>query len=407
MLRDSSASIDDPSIVPYDAPMEWMELDRRLRDYGRQRSALDAAESFDLVRAEDIRVYLNFGCAHHYEYMERVFGLGPHAARERMRVARALVSLPATGMKLATGELTFSAVRELTRVAIPDTEAAWLAAMEGKSLCEVEELVAGHVRGDLPDDPTTPDLRPRKLGLELPPEVYALWRQARAALATERGSEITEADFVETMCRRVLEPGSGAEGPAQQIAYKQCPDCKRVTQNGAGREIEVSAEVFERAACDATRLGSLDAAVPARATTTVTPRIREQIFARDGHLCRVPGCRSARNLTIHHIIEQAAGGPHALWNLILLCSGHHAALHARLLSVTGRAPYDVHFRWIYAPPIPAGLDPESRARARREQGAAVMQSLAEAPPASDDSWMERIERRHLTPPRRARARAAR
>ena len=161
--------------------------------------------------------------------------------------------------------------------------------------------------------------------------------------------------------------------------------------------------MFERAACDATRLGSLDAAVPARTTTTVTPRIREQIFARDGHLCRVPGCRSARNLTIHHIIEQAAGGPHALWNLILLCSGHHTALHARLLSVTGRAPYNVHFRWTYAPPIPAGLDPESRDRARREQGVAVMQSLAEAPPTSDDSWMERIERRRLTPPRRARA----
>ena len=121
------------------------------------------------------------------------------------------------------------------------------------------------------------------------------------------------------MCRRVLEPGSGAERPAHQIAYKQCPDCKRVTQNGAGREIEVSAEVFERAACDATLLGSLDAAVPERTTTTVTPRIREQIYARDGYQCRVPGCRSARNLNIHHIIEQAAGGRHALWNLILLC----------------------------------------------------------------------------------------
>ena len=75
--------------------------------------------------------------------------------------------------------------------------------------------------------------------------------------------------------------------------------------------------------------------------------------------------------------------------------------------MTGRAPYAVHFRWTYAAPIPAGLDPESRARARREQGAAVMKSLAELPPSSDDSWMDRIERRRLTPPRRARARTAR
>ena len=34
----------------------------------------------------------------------------------------------------------------------------------------------------------------------------------------------------------------------------------------------------------------------------------------------VPGCRSARNLDIHHIVEQARGGTHELWNLTLLCS---------------------------------------------------------------------------------------
>jgi hypothetical protein len=70
----------------------------------------------------------------------------------------------------------------------------------------------------------------------------------------------------------------------------------------------------------------------------VSPRLREQVFARDGHRCQIPGCRSSRNLEIHHIIEQALGGPHEMWNLTTLCCGHHAARHEDLLEITGRAP---------------------------------------------------------------------
>src|SRR6185503_11897709 len=113
-----------------------------------------------------------------------------------------------------------------------------------------------------------PDLKARVIRLELPPEVYALWRQARMVIAEERSSEVGDADVIETLCRAVITPGTGASGPAHQIAYQQCPDCRRVTQNGAGRPIDVAPEVFERASCDARTLGSLDAAVAERATTT-------------------------------------------------------------------------------------------------------------------------------------------
>jgi hypothetical protein len=292
--------------------------------------------------------------------MERVLGYGPHAARERMRVARALVQLPETSAALARGLLSYSAVRELTRVAIAETEVEWLAKVETLAANQVERLVAHHRPGDRPDDPEDPDLRPRKLRLELPPEVHALWRQARLIVATQRGGEISDADFLETLCRAVIAPGSGAEGPAHQIAYQQCRDCRRVTQNGAGREIDIPVDVVERAVCDATDLGSLDAATPERATTTVTPRIREQVFARDHHCCTVPGCRSARNLEIHHIVEQAKGGKHQLWNVTLICSGHHAALHRGLLEISGRAPWGIECRWVYGEPLPPDLDAEAR-----------------------------------------------
>jgi hypothetical protein len=252
--------------------------------------------------------------------MERILGYRPHTARERMRVARALVRLPETTAALARGELSHSAARELTRVATSDTETAWLERAKGLVVTQIEKLVAHHQPGDHPDDPTRPDLRPRAVRLELPPEVYALWREARKVLADERGSEIGDADVMEVLCRAVLAPGPGAHGPAHQIAYQQCPDCRRATQNGAGRQIDVPPEVFERAACDARNLGSLDAPAPERATSTVTPRVREQVFARDQYRCTVPGCRSGRNLDVHHIEFQSEGGGHEISNLTLLCS---------------------------------------------------------------------------------------
>jgi hypothetical protein len=169
-----------------------------------------------------------------------------------------------------------------------------------------------------------------------------------------------------------------------QIAYQQCPDCRRATQNGAGREIDIEPEKFDRASCDARSLGSLDAATPERATTTVTPRIREQVFARDHHRCSLPGCRSARNLEVHHIIEQARGGTHDLSNLCLLCTGHHSALHAGLLTIRGRAPYEIELCWTYAPPLPLGLTTEARqALVAQRLSDALARVMPPEPVASD------------------------
>jgi hypothetical protein len=369
---------------------EHRAVHRRLCEYARHRSALDAAEALDLVRAEQFKLYALHACASHYEYMERILGYGPHAARERMRVARALVRLPETTAALARGELSYSAVRELTRVATDETEAAWLDRAKGLVVNQIERLVASHQVGDLPDDPPSPNLKARVVRLELPPEVYALWRQARMVVAEERGTELGDADFVETLCRAAIAPGTGATGPAHQIAYQQCSDCRRTTQNGAGRQIDVAPEVFERASCDARNLGSLDASSPERATSTVTPRTREQVFARDHHRCTVPGCRSGRNLDIHHIEFKSHGGGHELSNVTLLCSGHHSALHAGLLTMKGQAPHRIEFRWVYRPPIPVGLDPAAREALVIQQIEEIFEEIDRSP-RNERSDLDRAE----------------
>jgi hypothetical protein len=70
------------------------------------------------------------------------------AARERVRVARALGSLPQRAGALARGELSYAKVRALTRVAAPETEERLLAVGRAGTACHVERIVRGWRRVD-------------------------------------------------------------------------------------------------------------------------------------------------------------------------------------------------------------------------------------------------------------------
>ena len=344
----------------------WDDLDRRLRVVAEARGALDAREAELLREAEELQLWRAYGYTGMLEYMERAMGYSPHTAVERLRVARALVELPLIAEALEQGEIKHSAVRELTRVASSDTEAEWLGAVRGKSLREIEPLVAGRKHGSRPTDPPEPSLRRCRLTLELRPETYEMFRQAQAVLAEVHGHRLSPEELIVAMCRVVLEPmpatGQGDQGeqgdqgvqdsqgsqgnqgggrpgrPAYQLAIKTCPDCKRSWQYGGGRDIEVGATAVERARCDAEHIGSLDDETPARKTTTVTRRVREHVFARDGYACTVPGCRRVTGLDLHHIRFQEHGGGHEPSNIVLTCNLHHAAVHLGKLTITGRAP---------------------------------------------------------------------
>src|SRR5262245_25657110 len=103
---------------------DWRVVDRELRAIAKQRAALDATEARWLREAERLQIWRPLGMVNALDYMERVLGYTPHAARERLRVASALAELPAIDASFAQGELSFSTVRELTRVATADTDRA-------------------------------------------------------------------------------------------------------------------------------------------------------------------------------------------------------------------------------------------------------------------------------------------
>src|SRR5437763_14706070 len=170
----------------------------RLGDEIAELSAhLEAATArlLDLIREFDARGGWNSGFSSCAAWLSWRVGLDLGAARERVRVARALATLPRLAQALARGELSYAKVRALTRVATPETEERLLAVGRAGTACHVERIVRGWRRVDriaearesarqhasralhvYPDADGTVILRGR-----LTPDVGALLMQALAA----------------------------------------------------------------------------------------------------------------------------------------------------------------------------------------------------------------------------------
>src|SRR2546427_10009404 len=123
----------------------------RLGDQIAELSAhLEAATArlLDLIREFDERGGWNTGFSSCAAWLSWRVGLDLGAARERVRVARALATLPRLAQALACGELSYAKVRALTRVATPETEERLLAVGRAGTAEHVERIVRGWRRGD-------------------------------------------------------------------------------------------------------------------------------------------------------------------------------------------------------------------------------------------------------------------
>ena len=337
-IRDNRAAL-EPASEHHGQP-DWRTVDGALRAIRNRRAALDAEEMYWLREAEALQIWRPLGMVSAIDYLERVLGYAPRTAQDRLRVARALGSLPQLSTALADGRLPFSAIRELTRVTTPATEAAWVAAATGKNLRQIEELVADHRQGDNPDDPPDPEARTHNVRFELAAETFALLRQARMVVNDEHGRNVSDDTFVAALCGAALEgaPASEPTGRAKfQIALTVCRRCQQGWQEGAGAQVTVDAAVVDRAHCDAQHIGSIDGPAPERAYQDIPPSVARFVWRRDGGRCRVDGCRSSRGLELHHVIHRADGGTHDPCNVVLCCSSCHQAHHAGLLTMSGTA----------------------------------------------------------------------
>jgi len=130
--------------------MDTLALDRLGDEIADLSAHLDAATArlLDLIREFDAREGWNTGFRSCAAWLSWRVGLDLGAARERVRVARALGTLPQLARALARGELSYAKVRALTRVATPETEEQLLAVGRAGTADHVERIVRGWRRVD-------------------------------------------------------------------------------------------------------------------------------------------------------------------------------------------------------------------------------------------------------------------
>ena len=395
------------------------ELDRLGDEIAELSAHLEAATGrlLDLIRASDARGGWNTGFRSCAAWLAWRVGLELGAARERVRVARALGALPGLAEALARGELSYAKVRALTRVATPATEARLLAVGRAGTAAHVERIVRGWRRVDrkaeareaarqhagralhvYQDEDGMVVLRGR-----LAPEVGALLlraldaaretlyqrRRATGAIppTTDPAAEAPtrtqqQADalalLAETALHHELDPG--APGDRYQVVVHVdaavLADPDQPGQSVLEEGPHVSAETSRRLACDASRVvmrhdedGHV-VEIGAR-TRTIPPALRRALHHRD-RSCRFPGCH-VRAGQGHHVRHWAQGGPTTLSNLALLCRRHHRAVHEDGYQVA-RGPEGVlQFRRPDGRPLPevpppatVPADPVAALRARHQ-----------------------------------------
>jgi len=171
---------------------DWRAAHEALRRLARRRAGLDFEEGKWLLAAQRAGVHARLGYGSFFEYIERLFGYSPRLTHDKLRVAGALEGLPQLAQALREGAATWSSVRELTRVAIPETERAWLDAASGRTAHEVERFANA----------------PRRREGVKRSKCQQLWRRWRAA--TRKSFRVwarpTAPTWVDTLTRVELRP---------------------------------------------------------------------------------------------------------------------------------------------------------------------------------------------------------
>jgi hypothetical protein len=253
----SACSIDNLDHPTATGQLDWERAHVELLELARNQAALDTQIGRWLLYASRAATHAWLGYASIGEYAGRLFGFTRRQTQERLRVAEALEQLPTLASALELGQLCWSAVRELTRVATPETEAEWVAAAHGRSAHQVEAMVAGHARGDQPRDPANSANLRRVLRFELSAEAYATVQEALTLTRRRTGGRLDDEQALLMMSRQVLGGPSDDGRSSYQIAISVCPSCERGFQHARGELVELGAAAMEKARCDAQDIGSV------------------------------------------------------------------------------------------------------------------------------------------------------
>ena len=323
-------------------------------------------------------------------------GLDIRAAHEKVRVARALERFPVIAAAMASGRLSYSKVRAITRIATPESEQALVDMALAGTTNHVERIVSCYRRA-APVAAEREQVQHDRRGLfhnieadgsvtitvRLPAEAATTVLSAieylvapsvpepdgtRQPLSARRADALV--DLAIAGHTATGKPGSAT----RYLAHLHLSETALAGGDGRceihghadamDQPIGISIDTALRMLCDA----DIDIVLPNEDGHTnhaghrqgiVRGLRRRQVEQRDEHRCQIPGCTRRGHLEVHHIKHRAHNGNNALPNLTMLCRFHHHRLHEGGWTATrtpdGLELHDPHGRRICSrPPVTTG-----------------------------------------------------
>ncbi len=337
-----------------------------------------------MVREFDIRqgwrAYQFNNCA---EWLNMKCGISPGTAREKVRVALALLDLPKCSEGFAKGELSYSKVRAMTRAAnvfneeklvdyaleatahqveehcrrlrnadrrqsTPDTRRAWQARSlkrtchpdgmmsihvelpreQGELVMKALEMAMAAAAGDTADEAAT--TTGEKDGIAPAAGKKETATQAQDENQQSNAFFARQADALVAVAREYLS-GTGGEKRTKSNNYQVVVNVDAAALQDKGGKSDLPVESVRRIACDADVVAVTSDAKGnllnlGRKHRVVSPQLKRALLARD-KCCTYPSCSHEQFLEAHHVMHWADGGETSLDNAMLLCNRHHRLLH--------------------------------------------------------------------------------
>jgi hypothetical protein len=365
------------------------EIDAAIGRLVRQMNA-DSYRMLVLVREFDDRFgWKKWGCKSCAEWLSWRASVSLSAAREKVRTAQALRSLPAISAAFAEGRLSYSKARALTRVAREYDEDLLLKYALDANVARVEERCR-QIRNVLPDSAQ----HARRAWAN---RSFTMWRdEARGTLrftvevpiedgelilraldCAVAGGEITtaldpdvvaeakgtawraqQADALVAVMKSYLDGGHGGEGGSTADHYQVVVHADAKALTGGVGCADLPIDSVKRLLCDCSVVlvaedadgNPLDVG---RKQRTVSTPLRRALYARDRG-CTFPGCHRRRYLAGHHIEHWINKGQTVLANMTLQCAHHHRLLHEGAFSIVKEADDTLRFVTADGRTIPQG-----------------------------------------------------
>ena len=287
--------------------------------------------------------------------------------------------------KFGRGELSYSKVRAITRIATPEQEEELVEMARFATAAQLERLVRGYrqvvsresaealhgerflshswdedgclcIRGRLSPEDGALFLKALEAGRTAIREHSVEERKdvsQGGSAEPEPQQPVNDADALMLIADSALahDPAVRPAGERYQVVVHV--DAEALSQGAEHADCAiddgpaVSSETARRIACDTSLVAMVNGPKGAlnvgRKTRAIPPSMRRALQARDQG-CQFPGCNNRQWVDAHHITHWARGGETKLDNLVQLCGHHHRLVHEGGFGISRRVDGALIFR---------------------------------------------------------------